>query len=121
MLSPQVRPRLSSLLRVVLYRDAPFDADKAILERSRQYPALRQAPGTAPLESASTAWDEVMQATIKDGRLGGALRGPLRDSFNRFVRLSGQLGGEEGAVDSATGLLFEMLTSSDPGEGLRLP
>lgn len=57
-----------------------------------------------------------MQATVQNGRLGGALRGPVKDSFNRFVRLSGQLGGEEGAVDSATGLLFEMLTSGDPGK-----
>jgi hypothetical protein len=101
---------------VVLHNDPPFDADKSVLDRTRQYPALRQSSGRKVLETATTVWDGVMQATVQNGRLGGALRGPVKDSFNRFVRLSGQLGGEEGAVDSATGLLFEMLTSGDPGK-----
>ncbi len=127
---PDVRPRLSSLLRVVLHHKPPVDPDKAFLARAATFAApiaaaaaatdvpLLEMGGPSPqsLEATVPPWDAVLKASTRGGRMGGALTGEVKEAFQKLVRLAGQLAGEEGAMDAAAGLLFEVAASADAGE-----
>jgi hypothetical protein len=94
---------------VCLYREEPADVDSLYLQRARDYP-IQDDDGSS---ASGTDWEGVVAASTRDGRLGAAVKGPARDAFQRFIRLAGQMGGEEGALDSAASLLYETLTAGD--------
>ena len=122
----RVRPRLSAFLRATLQGQPPQDVDQALLDRQAKYGrALEQqkqqqlgAPASSGSEgagdgsggSSSVSWEAVVKASTRGGRLGGALKNgsEAKDAFHQLVRLATQLAGEEGAVDSASGMLFEV-------------
>ena len=133
---PAVRPRLSSLLRVVLQHKLPLDPDKAYLDRAATFAkafvaaaaegddgdlVTGMAGGSAGAsatseEQAVPPWDAVLKSSTRGGRMGGALTGEVKDAFHRLVRMAGQLAGEEGAMEAASGLLFEVAASHDAVE-----
>ena len=121
-----VRPRLSSLLRVRLRKETPPDLNKAFLERAAKYdiPSLAAAACTGADHSGPSLlgggggnkeldWEAVLAASSRGGRLGGNLKGDVKDAFHRLVRLSSQLAGEEGALDNAAAILYEIAASND--------
>ncbi|KAM3573234.1 hypothetical protein VYU27_004769 [Nannochloropsis oceanica] len=128
---PAVRPRLSSLLRVVLNHRPPLDPDKAYLDRGSNYAKAIAAAaaegddgdlvtgmaglsaGTTSAEQEVPPWDVLLKASTRGGRMGGFLTGEVKDAFHRLVRMAGQLAGEEGAMEAASGLLFEVAASHD--------
>jgi len=63
-------------------------------------------------EDETLGWDSLVEASTKAGRMGAALpAGPVKQAFQQFIRLSGQMAGDEGAVDGATSTLYYLLTT----------
>lgn len=121
---PALRPRLSSLLRVLSLHKPPLDPDKAFLERAATFDETIAAaagiddqefedlaPGPCRKEKEVPPWDAILKASMRGGKLGNALKGEVKDAFYRLIRLAGQLAGDEGAVEAASGLLFEVAGS----------
>lgn len=127
----RVRPRLSAFLRATLQGQPPQDVDQALLDRRAKYArALEQQNQQQPAGAAgaagsgdrsgggdggSVSWEAVVKASTRGGRLGGALKNgsEAKEAFHQLVRLATQLAGEEGAVDSAAGMLFEVAAAPD--------
>ena len=95
---------------MLLHKEEPFDAEQEYLRRSKAYP-----PDTTSLDGGggdgALGWDRLVEASTKGGRMGAALPGPIKQALQQFIRLSGQMAGEEGAVDGATATLYYLMTT----------
>lgn len=118
MCSWQVRPRISGILRILLHKQEPLDAEQEFIKRAEVYPPPSSTLVPQGREDV-LGWDQLVEASSKGGRMGAALPGPIRPAFQQFVRLSGQLAGEEGAVDGTTSTLYYLLTTASTGDGKR--
>jgi hypothetical protein len=123
----RVRPRLSAFLRANIQGQPPEEVDQALLDRQAKYARAIAQAQQQPASSASAgdaaagapvSWDAIVKASTRGGRLGGALKNgsEAKDAFHKLVRLATQLAGEEGAMDSAAGLLFEVAAAPNATE-----
>jgi hypothetical protein len=98
---------------VVLLKQDPPDVDRAYLERAQRYQS--ESRGSPHSRESDSEWDAFLAASTRNGRLGSELKGDVRDAYQRYVRLVGQMAGEEGALDSAAGVLYDLLRGAARG------
>jgi hypothetical protein len=97
----------------VLLKQDPPDVDRAYLERAQRYQS--ESRGSPHSRESDSEWDAFLAASTRNGRLGSELKGDVRDAYQRYVRLVGQMAGEEGALDSAAGVLYDLLRGAARG------